>query len=68
MTPKRAKVYRLDIPTDVNPAPAYQPVEPPVSGNEDYLAGTENQLILNEFSTSGLPGFENFDSILERLG
>ena len=61
---KKPRIYRLEFPPHLDPALPYQPPILPVSGEEECLAGTENQSTIN--NASGLPGFDNFENIIDR--
>ena len=61
---KRPRVYRLDFPPHLDAVPHPVPVASglPLTGDEEYLAGTHRQMV------ECPPGFENFEELVERLG
>ena len=61
---KKPRVYRLDFPPHLDVAPHHVPVACglPLTGDEEYRAGTHRQMVESP------SGFENFEELVERLG
>ena len=61
---KKPRVYRLDFPPHLDVVPHHVPVACglPLTGDEEYRAGTHRQMVESP------SGFENFEELVERLG
>ena len=61
---KKPRIYRLEFPPHLDPALPYQPPSLPVSVEDECSAGTDNQSTID--NAFGLPGFDNFENIIDR--